>query len=218
MKRQILEFLGTFFVVLSASLTENPLAIGFVYLAMLYIGWRISGGHFNPGVTLALWLRGEFATHRIWSYWIAQLLGAFAALIFEFKLSGSLFIPDVTSTEQLFFIAGLELLFSFALCYVYLAVRTVPSLRDTHLYGLILGFTLIGLTSMGGLINAAIALSSLILNMLYHGEIEIHVFNNIMVYVVSPFVGAIAAGLSFDYLEAPARGEFLAVESAAERK
>jgi hypothetical protein len=54
--------------------------------------------------------------------------------------------------------------------------------------------------------------------MLYHGEVEIHMFNNIVVYVVCPLLGAIAAGLSFDYLEAPARGEFLSAESAAARK
>ena len=80
MKRHVLEFLGTFLVVLAISLTENPMAIGLMYLAVLYVGTRISGAHYNPGITLAMWLRGEFSTHRIWGYWIAQLLGAFAAL------------------------------------------------------------------------------------------------------------------------------------------
>lgn len=214
MKRHVIEFLGTFFVALAVSLTENPTAIGLVYLALLYIGWRVSGAHYNPGVTLALWLRGEFATHRIWGYWIAQVLGAFFALVFEFKLSGSLFTPDISPDDHVFFICALEFLFTFALCYVYLAARTVKALRDSQLYGVILGFTLVGLASMGGLFNAAIGLASLVLYAIYGVEMYVHVFNNILVYAVCPLLGAVAAGLAFNYLEAPAQGEFLSVEGA----
>ena len=59
MKRHVIEFIGTFFVVLAVCLTENPMAIGLMYMALLYIGARISGAHYNPGVTVALWLRGD---------------------------------------------------------------------------------------------------------------------------------------------------------------
>lgn len=214
MKRHVLEFLGTFFVVLAVSLTQNPLAIGLVYLALLYVGSRVSGAHYNPAITLAMWLRGEFATHRIWGYFAAQLLGAFVALLFEYKLSGSIFTPDISPEDQLFFICALELLFTFVLCYVFLATRTVKALRESQLYGIILGLTLVGLSSMGGLFNAAIGVASLVLHAIYGGEVQIHTFNNILVYVVSPLLGAVIAGLTYAYLEGSASGEFIAVEPA----
>lgn len=214
MKRHVLEFLGTFFVVLTVSLTQNPLAIGLVYLALLYVGSRVSGAHYNPSITLAMWLRGEFATHRIWGYFVFQLLGAFVALLFEYKLSGSIFMPDISPEDQVFFICALELLFTFVLCYVFLATRTVKALRDSQLYGIILGLTLVGLTSMGGLFNATIGIASLILHAIYGGELQIHTLNNVLVYVVSPLLGAVIAGLTFSYLEGPASGEFVGVEGA----
>jgi aquaporin Z len=213
MKRHVLEFLGTFFVVLAVSLTENPMAIGLIYLALIYVGARVSGAHYNPSITLALWLRGEFATHRIWGYWAAQLLGAFVALVFEYKLSGSLFTPDIAPEDQVFFICALEFLFTFVLCYVFLATRTIKAIRESHLYGIILGFTLVGLTSMGGLFNAAIGCASLVLRGIYGGDIQVHMLNNILVYIVCPLLGAVAAGFAFDYLEVPADGEFVGVES-----
>lgn len=214
MKRHVIEFLGTFFVVLAVSLTQNPLAIGLVYLALLYVGSRVSGAHYNPCITLAMWLRGEFATHRIAGYVAAQLLGAFVALLFEYKLSGSIFTPDISPEDHVFFICALELLFTFVLCYVFLATRTVKALRESQLYGVILGLTLIGLTSMGGLFNAAISIASLVLHAIYGSDIQIHTLNNVLVYVVSPLLGAVIAGLAFDYLEGSASGEFIGVEPA----
>ncbi len=67
---------------------------------------------------------------------------------------------------------------------------------------------------MGGLFNAAVGIASLVLSAIYHGEIQVHLLNNLLVYVVCPLFGAAAAGLAFDYLEAPAGGEFIAVEPA----
>lgn len=212
MKRYVLEFLGTFFVTLAISLTENPMTIGLVYLAMLYIGARVSGAHYNPSITIAMWLRGTFATHRVGWYILSQILGAAAALIFEFKFSGALFTPDIASSDQLFFLCAFELLFAGILCYLYIATHSITPLAHTQLYGIILGLTVIGLASMGVLFNAAISVASLILHMLLHGEMQIHLLYTLLVYVVSPLLGGCLAGFAFDYLEAPAQGEFLNVD------
>ena len=44
----------------------------------VYVSGRLSGGHLNPAVTLALAVRGEFPWSRLVPYWSAQMLGAFA--------------------------------------------------------------------------------------------------------------------------------------------
>src|SRR6478735_12185538 len=47
----------------------------------VYVSGRLSGGHLNPAVTLALAARGEFPRSRVAPYWIAQVAGAFAAAL-----------------------------------------------------------------------------------------------------------------------------------------
>lgn len=212
MKRYVVEFLGTFLMVLAVSLTENPMAIGFVYIAMLYFGARVSGAHYNPAITQTLWLRGAFNTHFIPHYVIAQFLGALAAIYFEYTLSGSLFVPDISPEDNVLLVCLMEMLFTFSLCYVYLAVRTTHQFKGTQLYGLILGFSLIGLSSMGGLFNPAIGSAAFVLNALLAGSV-VHIGNKLLVYVICPLIGSALAGLAFDYLEAPASGEFVSVDS-----
>ena len=64
MKSYLTEAIGTFFLVLTIGLCVNqdvalaPLAIGFALAVMVYAGGPISGGFYNPSVTIAVWLRG----------------------------------------------------------------------------------------------------------------------------------------------------------------
>ena len=88
------EFFGTFWLVfggcgsavLAAAFPEMgiafvgvALAFGLTVLTMAYAVGHISGGHFNPAVTLGLWAGGRFSTGDIIPYWIAQVLGGIAA-------------------------------------------------------------------------------------------------------------------------------------------
>ena len=67
MAKYIVEFIGTFFLVFTVGMTViepggagemAPLAIGSALMVMIYAGGHISGGHYNPAVTLAVWIRG----------------------------------------------------------------------------------------------------------------------------------------------------------------
>lgn len=93
-QRGIAEFLGTFWLVfggcgsavLAAAFPELgigfvgvSLAFGLTVLTMAFAVGHISGGHFNPAVTVGLWAGGRFPTADIPVYVIAQLLGAIAA-------------------------------------------------------------------------------------------------------------------------------------------
>ncbi len=88
------EFFGTFWLVfggtgaavLAASLGAEgigllgvSLAFGLTVVTMAYAVGHISGGHFNPAVSIGLWIGGRFPASKLAPYIIAQLLGAVAA-------------------------------------------------------------------------------------------------------------------------------------------
>jgi aquaporin Z len=88
------EFLGTFWLVLggcgSAVLAASvpglgigllgvSLAFGLTVLTMAYAVGHVSGGHFNPAVSIGLAAGGRFSTRDVAPYIVAQLLGAVAA-------------------------------------------------------------------------------------------------------------------------------------------
>ncbi len=88
------EFFGTFWLtfggcgsaVLAAAFPQLgigflgvALAFGLTVLTMAYAVGHISGGHFNPAVTIGLWAGGRFKTGDIIPYWVAQVAGAIAA-------------------------------------------------------------------------------------------------------------------------------------------
>lgn len=93
-KRLAAEFFGTFWLVfggcgsavfaagfpeLGIGFAGVALAFGLTVLTMAYAVGHISGGHFNPAVTLGLWAGGRFPLGEIPFYWIAQVIGAIAA-------------------------------------------------------------------------------------------------------------------------------------------
>ena len=63
----------------TAPATIAPVAIGFALAVMVYAGGRISGGHYNPAVSLAAAIRGALPYAQILPYWVAQVAGAVAA-------------------------------------------------------------------------------------------------------------------------------------------
>ncbi|CAO4185805.1 MAG: aquaporin Z [Methylorubrum extorquens] len=94
MRRTTAEFFGTFWLtfggcgaaVLSAAFPELGIgflgvafAFGFTVLTMAYAVGHISGGHFNPAVTLGLWSAGRCASRHVLPYVIAQVIGATVA-------------------------------------------------------------------------------------------------------------------------------------------
>ncbi|WP_347254893.1 aquaporin Z [Brachymonas denitrificans] len=94
MKRYGAEFFGTFWLVLggcgsavlAAAFPELgigfagvALAFGLTVLTMAYAVGHISGGHFNPAVSIGLWAGGRFPASQVLPYIVAQVLGAIAA-------------------------------------------------------------------------------------------------------------------------------------------
>lgn len=78
--KYLVEFLGTMFLVYVIFATGNYLAIGAALAIGVLLGGAISGGAFNPAVTLALYSAGKLSKSDLLPYMIVQMLGALAGL------------------------------------------------------------------------------------------------------------------------------------------
>ena len=196
-----MEFIGAMFLVLAIALTGNPFAIGIMLMAMVYIGGHISGAHYNPAVTVSVWIRGKIKPNKIFGYMAAQVLGAIAASYIFYILSGQTFLPSPGKGVPVFHSILIEALFTFLLCSVILAVATSKKLDGNYIYGLAIGLALAagayaGGRISGGVYNPAVALGPMILKSLIEG----YNFSNLIIYLIGPFAGAIIAAWAFKYL------------------
>jgi aquaporin Z len=203
MKKYLVEFIGTFFLVLTVGLAVRsgapfaPFAIGSILMVMIFSGGHISGGHFNPAVTLAAFLRGRCDKKDVLPYWIAQFAAAgVAAVLVNFLLTGRANPAIVAShpTVESFIV---EFLFTFALCWVVLNVATSKGTMGNSFYGLAIGFTvLVGAITVGGIsggaFNPAVGLGVFTMG-LESGK-------QFGVYLVSELAGAGVAALAYRFI------------------
>src|SRR6202167_4305796 len=142
MNKYLAEFIGTFFLVLTVGCTVighcagplAPLAIGAALMVMIFAGGHISGGHFNPAVTLGVWLRGKCETKHVAPYMTFQIMGGvLAALVVRFLKGGGVVAPLHPATVPALLA---EFLFTFALVYVVLNVAPAKGTSVNSFYGL----------------------------------------------------------------------------------
>ena len=201
MKEYAMEFIGAMFLVLAIALTGNPFAIGITLMVMVYMGGHVSGAHYNPAVTLAVWIRGRIKSGKIFGYMASQVLGAFVAALIAYSLTGNLFVPSPGIGIAAWKSILIELLFTFLLCSVILAVATSKKLEGNYIYGLAIGFTLAagafaGGNISGGAYNPAVALGP----MIFRSLIGPQNWNNLIIYLIGPLAGAVLAALAYKYL------------------
>jgi aquaporin Z len=142
-RKYAVELIGTFFLVftigasvLSASALAL-LAIGAVLMVMIYAGGHISGGHCNPAVTIAALVRGRIGLPDAVGYWVAQLVGGLLAVAIARWVIHPVQVTTLTLSGHVLIAAFVvELLFTFALCYVVLNVATSKSHPNNSFYGL----------------------------------------------------------------------------------
>jgi aquaporin Z len=203
MIKYIVEFIGTFFFVLTIGCTVipgaegviAPLAIGAALMVMVYAGGHISGGHYNPAVTLAVFLRGKCDAKDVAPYWIAQVLGGAAAAFMAVWLMGKSGTPMDIANVPKAFVA--EFLFTFALAYVVLNSATAKATSGNSFYGLAIGMTvMIGAFSVGaisgGAFNPAVVVGI--------GLMKLVNLSSIWIHIVADLLGGLAAGLMFKAL------------------
>ena len=80
MYNYLVEFVGTIFFIYVILATGNPLAIGAALALVIYLGGKISGGNFNPAVSVMMVMAGKLPKQDLIGYILAQILGGLAAL------------------------------------------------------------------------------------------------------------------------------------------
>ena len=80
LNKYLVEFVGTLFFVYIILAIKTPLAIGAALTVAILLGGKISGGNFNPAVTLAMTMAGKAQNKHLLPYILAQVAGAITAL------------------------------------------------------------------------------------------------------------------------------------------
>ena len=204
MKNYLTEVIGTFFLVLTIGLTAiggtafAPLAIGSALMVMVYMGGHISGGHYNPAVSLAVMMRGKLDRSELLPYWVSQVVGAFLAAAVVYVIVGQTFAPAPGADASPMSVLLIEFLFTFALCLVVLNSATASGTEGNSFYGLAIGFTvMVGAFSGGGIsggaFNPAVGTGPILMNAIAGGGS----LGNLWFYLVGPLLGGIVAAMVF---------------------
>ncbi len=199
--KYLYELIGTFFLVFTIGMTvlmpdaqglAAPLAIGSILAVMVYAGAHVSGAHYNPAVSLAVFIRGKLTGKDMILYWIFQIVGSILAAYVTLYLKGS---PAV-NIQQLDVVKAfiVEFIFTFALCFVVLNVATAKATANNSYFGFAIGFTVlagayaVGAIS-GGAFNSAVAIGLTFM--------KLSAFVNLWIFIAANLLGGIAAALVF---------------------
>jgi aquaporin Z len=200
-RKYVTEFIGAFILVFTvgcAVLTKAalaPIAIGSALMVGVYAGGHISGGHYNPAVSMAAFVRGRLSGRDLVPYWIAQLAGAaVAAGLAVFVVNPPGRHPVSYTGRALFAALVAEFIFTFVLSYVVLNVATSKDQPNNSFFGLAIGFTvLVGAVAVGGVsggaFNPAVAFGASLMGLF--------AWANIWIYLLGCLAGGALAGLVF---------------------
>lgn len=204
MKKYLVEFIGTFFLVMTiGSVVLNPggagalapIAIGMALTGLVYAGGHVSGAHYNPAVTLAVFIRGKCLAADVVPYWVAQVAGAAAAGGTVLFIKG---FPEVAAANpDMTRAMVVEFLYTFALCFVVLNVATARSTSGNPFYGVAIGLIVMaGAFSVGSVsgaaFNPAVAIGLTVMGLSTVG--------NIWIFLVANFAAAVVAALAFRFM------------------
>jgi aquaporin Z len=200
MNKYLTEFIGTFFLCLCVGLVVAHafpipvLPIGLMLMAMVYMGGHISGGHYNPAVSLAAMMHGDLPSGQFLPYMVSQFLGAIAAGMLTGVLTGDVVSPAPNPDVNILLAVLTELLFTFALCLVVLNVGSNPKTQGNSFYGIAIGFTVVagGAASAnisGGAMNPAVGAGLGLVDGIMGGAPLGHIW----IYLVGPVLGGALA-------------------------
>ena len=194
MNKVLTEFIGTFFLVMGAAF-GGGLGAALALMIMVYAGGHISGAHYNPAVSLAVWIRGKLSLGDLFGYWMSQIAGGILAALVVANVFGSegmgvCVIPEDGISKGLI----AEIIGTFALAYVVLSVATAKGTAGNSFYGLAIGGTVLAMATVignfsGGAYNPAVAIGLSIQKTLC--------WSQIWIYLVGSLGGAAIAAYFF---------------------
>lgn len=200
MKKYIVEFIGTFFLVFTVGMVVNSnvevvlgaLAIGSALMVMVYAGGHVSGAHYNPAVTIGVWLRGKCEKRDVLPYCGTQLAAALVATLFVYLAHGQGVSFQGNSAASIEWLPVLiaEFVGTFALVWVVLNTATAKGTAGNSFFGLAIGFTVfvsaVGVGGIsGGAFNPAVALGLLVMGKSGWGMFVAHLIAEVLAAFVA---------------------------------
>jgi len=168
---------------------------------MIFALGSVSGAHFNPAVSLAIYLSGRsnFSIRDLFLYTASQLVGALSAGLCYEVIFLDAFVLKPVGKYNVFMVMAVEVIYSMALCYVVLNVATTRAQAGNHYFGLAIGFTVVSAAiAIGGIsnccLNPAVAIGSLVAALLAKGSKVLGAYS---VYFFMPYLGALFGAFAF---------------------
>jgi aquaporin Z len=207
--KALMELIGTALLVFTIQVVSAgtsllaPLAIGGTLMMIVYAGGPISGGHYNPAVSLAVQLRGKMSWSEMILYWLYQLVGAYLGAVLGGIVAGGGAWTVVTAGTGVSLTRAYlaELIVTFTLCLVVLCVATHRGAGDNSYYGAAIGLVVLvgGITVgpiSGGAFNPAVVLGLAVAKSLHLTWYTIGV-------VLTNLLGGILAAMAFYMVAGP---------------
>ena len=206
--KPLTEFVGTFlflFVVALAAPTGAPLAplaIGGALMVAVYAGGHRSGAHYNPAVSLALFLQRKLSAKDLLAYWVAQFLAGIAAFFAGYEIVGKQVYIGPRNGHSNAAAFAVEAVFTFMLALVVMNTAATPETKGNSFYGLAIGFAVVvaavaGGGVSGGAFNPALAVGATLVGS-RHGN----GFTHLWLPVSASCLGAAVASYFWAYQEA----------------
>ena len=190
------EFIGTFFLSLTICTAAvygsageyAPFGIAATLMVMIYAGGHISGAHYNPAVTVSIYLRGACEKDEVLPYIASQVIAAVSAAI----VVENLLRPNevVTGFELGTDAIVAELLFTFALAYVILNVATTESTSGNGYFGAAIALVVLAGAITVGSISLASFNPAVTSALIVSGKLALA---DSWMHFVPQFVGAVLA-------------------------
>ncbi len=205
MHSYVMEAVGAFFLVLVFTFTGDALAIGLTLTALVYMGWQVSGAHYNPAVSLAFFLRKKLSFGELCTHVASQLIGGTAAAAVVYFLTSSVFYLEPPATTNLYQQGFAEVAFTFLFVMVMLTLSQQQSAHRNHVSGVAVGLTFAGVIMVtkpvsGGVLNPAIAIGTGLFDLIMGG----YSIKHSLLYTLAPLTGGALAALAISYFHSPA--------------
>ncbi|MCA9834539.1 MAG: aquaporin [Thermomicrobiales bacterium] len=194
-RKLLVEFIGAFFLISAAGMGGGFAAAAALALA-IYGGAHISGGHYNPAVSLAMLMQKKLSPVEFGGYVVAQLLGGIAAGALVYTLLDTKFIPGAADGVSWGKAVLAEAVFTFLLVYTVCQVALPKKVDGNQYYGLAIGLTVVvGAMAVGNIsgaaLNSAVGIGPLLFDIANIGD---HM-SNVTLYLVGPLLGGAVASL-----------------------
>jgi MIP family channel proteins len=214
LRRGAAEFIGTFALVfigagaiLAAGPVSDPgivgiaLAYGLAIAVMVSAVGHISGGHFNPAITLGFLVTGRLHPILAVIYWIVQFAGAVAASallrwFFDDTFEGNLGAPVLNPATEPEVGLIIEAILTFFLVWVVFATAADPRGTFKSIAGLAIGFTITMDVLMGGALTGAAMNPA----RAFGPELIANYWTDFWIWYVGPFAGAVIAAVVYEML------------------